>query len=39
MFMSVDFPDPDGPMTAANWPFGKSTVTPRRASTAASPAP
>ena len=39
MFMRVDLPDPDGPMTAANWPLGKSTETPRRASTAASPFP
>ncbi len=39
MFISVDLPEPDGPITAANWPFGKSTVTPRRASTAAPPVP
>ena len=37
--MSVDLPDPDGPMTAANCPRGKVTSTPRRASTAASPLP
>ena len=27
--MSVDLPEPDGPMIAANWPAGKPTVTPR----------
>ncbi len=37
--MSVDLPDPEGPMTAANCPRGKVTSTPRRASTAASPLP
>ena len=37
--MSVDLPDPDGPMTAANCPRGKVTSTPRSASTAASPLP
>ena len=37
MCISVDLPEPEGPMTAANWPRGKSTSTPRRASTAASP--
>ena len=39
MFMSVDLPDPEGPMTAENCPRGKSTETPRRASTLASPLP
>src|SRR4051794_34726048 len=39
MCMRVDFPDPDGPMIAAKRPCGKSTETPRRASTAASPSP
>ena len=37
--MSVDLPEPDGPMTAVNWPAGTSMLTPRRASTAASPLP
>ena len=37
--MSVDLPDPDGPMTAANCPRGNVTSTPRSASTAASPLP
>ncbi len=39
MCMSVDLPDPDGPMTAANWPAGTSSETPFSASTAASPSP
>ena len=39
MCMSVDLPDPDGPITAANWPGTISRVIPRRASTAASPSP
>ncbi len=33
--MSVDLPDPDGPMTAVNWPRWKVTVMPSRARTAA----
>ena len=37
--MSVDLPEPDGPMTAANAPRGNATVTPASASTAASPSP
>ena len=37
--MSVDLPEPDGPMTAVNWPAGTSSETPRRASTAESPSP
>src|SRR5205823_3633950 len=39
MCMSVDLPDPDGPMIAVKRPRSKSTVTPARASTAASPSP
>ena len=39
MCISVDLPDPDGPMMAVNRPFGKSTVTPSSARTAASPSP
>ena len=38
-FISVDLPEPDGPMTAANWPRGNSTETPRSASTEKSPEP
>ncbi len=37
--MSVDFPDPDGPMTAVKRPRSKSTVMPSRARTTASPRP
>jgi hypothetical protein len=37
--MSVDLPDPDGPMMALNWPAAKSTDTPSRARTAAPPWP
>ena len=37
--MSVDLPEPDGPMTAVNWPAGSSSETPRRACTAESPSP
>ena len=37
--MSVDLPEPEGPMTAANCPRGNVTSTPRSASTAASPLP
>jgi hypothetical protein len=39
MCISVDLPEPDGPMTAVNWALGTSSVTPRRASTADSPSP
>ena len=39
MCIRVDFPEPDGPMIAANPPVGKSTVTPSSAFTAASPSP
>ncbi len=35
--MSVDLPDPDGPMIAANRPAGNSTLTSTSASTATSP--
>ena len=37
--MRVDLPEPDGPMTAVNWPVGTSSVTPRSARTADSPSP
>ena len=37
--ISVDFPDPDGPMIAVNAPLANPTLTPRRACTAASPDP
>ena len=37
--MSVDLPDPDGPMIAVNDPGAKSAETPRSASTAAPPSP
>ena len=37
--MSVDLPEPDGPMMAVNWPAAKSTSTPSRASTRVSPEP
>ena len=37
--MSVDLPEPDGPMTAVNWPTGTSMETPRSACTADSPSP
>ena len=37
--MSVDLPEPEGPMTAVNWPTGTSSVTPRSACTADSPSP
>ena len=35
----VDFPEPDGPMTAVNCPAPKSAETPSRARTAVTPAP
>ena len=35
----VDFPEPDGPMTAVNQPRSKVTLTPSRAWTAACPVP
>ena len=37
--ISVDLPEPDGPMMAVNRPAGRSRSTPRRACTAASPRP
>ena len=37
--ISVDFPEPDGPMMAVNWPAGKDSVTPASACTAVSPSP
>src|SRR5690606_32950816 len=37
--ISVDFPDPDGPMIAVNAPLANPALTPRRACTAASPDP
>ena len=37
--ISVDLPEPDGPMMAVNWPVAKSTVTPSSARTSASPLP
>lgn len=35
----VDLPEPEGPMTAVNWPRGMSRSTPRSACTRASPRP
>ena len=37
--MSVDLPDPDGPITAVSLPRSTSSVTPRSAWTAVSPSP
>ena len=37
--ISVDLPDPDGPMMAVNSPATNSTETPSRAATEASPSP
>ena len=37
--MSVDLPEPDGPMIAVKRPRWKSTVTPSRARTSVSPDP
>jgi hypothetical protein len=39
MCISVDLPEPDGPITAVRWPRGIVSDTPRSASTAVSPAP
>ena len=39
MCISVDLPEPDGPMIAEKRPRSNSVVTPARASTAASPSP
>jgi hypothetical protein len=37
--MRVDFPEPDGPITAVALPGAMFTETPRKASTAVSPSP
>ena len=37
--MSVDLPEPDGPMIAVNRPRSNSALTPRSATTCASPVP
>ena len=37
--ISVDFPDPEGPMTAVNRPRSNVTVTPASACTVARPVP
>ena len=37
--ISVDLPDPDGPITAVNRPRSNSTLTPSSARTATSPVP
>ncbi len=37
MFMNVDFPEPEGPMTARNSPRSTCSVTPSRARTSVSP--
>ena len=37
MCMNVDLPEPDGPVTATNWPGSMSSVTPRSARTMCSP--
>ena len=37
--IKVDFPDPEGPITAVSCREGKSTVTPSRARTSKSPVP
>ena len=39
MCISVDLPEPDGPITAVSRPSAMSSETPRRASTAVSPSP
>jgi len=39
MFMTVDFPEPLGPITAMNSPAAMSRSTPRRAWKAAAPLP
>jgi hypothetical protein len=39
MCISVDLPEPDGPMIAANRAGENSVLTPARASTATSPSP
>ena len=37
MFMNVDLPEPEGPMTATNSPGATSSETPSRARTSVSP--
>src|SRR5918996_2428223 len=37
--IKVDLPEPDGPITAVNWPSMIASETPRRGSTAVSPSP
>ena len=37
--ISVDFPEPEGPMTAVSFPGSTASVTPRSACTAVSPSP
>ena len=37
--MSVDLPEPDGPMIAVYWPWGNASVIPLSAWTAVSPSP
>ena len=39
MCISVDLPEPDGPITAVSLPCATSSETPRSASTAVSPSP
>ena len=39
MCISVDLPDPDGPITATSWPWSTSSETPRSACTAVGPSP
>ena len=39
MCISVDLPEPEGPITAVNWPGGISRSTPRSAWTMVSPSP
>ena len=39
MCIRVDLPEPDGPITAVNWPLATSTETPLSAFTVVSPLP
>ena len=39
MCISVDLPEPDGPITAVSWPLATSTETPLSAFTVVSPLP
>jgi hypothetical protein len=39
MCIIVDLPEPDGPITAVNWPRGNEIETPSSARTSASPEP